>query len=67
MSNDQKPHRENQSAGREANAAQPLDAAPDNAGPERYPSVRQDDGIEVPRNPRPRQGAGDGGPSGGQR
>jgi hypothetical protein len=55
--------------GRKANAAQPLNAAKDNAGAERYPSVRQDDGVESsnetrsfdpPRNPNPPQGAGDG-------
>ncbi|WP_374467773.1 hypothetical protein [Phenylobacterium sp.] len=32
--------------GREGNAAQPLNAAEDNAGAERYPSVRQDDSVE---------------------
>jgi hypothetical protein len=32
--------------GREANAAQPLNAAEDNAGAERYPAVRQDDAVE---------------------
>ena len=48
-----------QSKGRKDNAAQPVNAAPDNAGAERYPAVRKDDGVE---NPRPRQGAGDGGP-----
>jgi hypothetical protein len=32
--------------GREANAAQPLNAADDNGGAERYPSVRQDDSVE---------------------
>jgi hypothetical protein len=35
-----------QTAGRDDNAAQPLNAARDNAGPERYPPVRQDDAIE---------------------
>ena len=35
-----------QTAGRKDNAAQPLDAAPDEGGPERYPSVRQDDAVE---------------------
>lgn len=35
-----------QTPGREANAAQPMDAAKDRGGPERYPSVRQDDAIE---------------------
>lgn len=48
-----------QSKGRKDNAAQPVNAAPDNAGAERYPAVRKDGGVE---NPRPRQGAGDGGP-----
>lgn len=48
-----------QSDGRKHNAAQPVNTAPDNAGPERYPSVSREDGVE---NPRPRQGAGDGGP-----
>lgn len=64
-----------QTAGRETNAAQPLNAAPDNAGPERYPSAGRDDSVERtgrtaqvagedrdfrPQNPEPRQGAGDG-------
>jgi hypothetical protein len=35
-----------QTAGREANAAQPLDAAKDKGGPERYPPVRQDDAVD---------------------
>lgn len=35
-----------QSEGREGNAAQPLNAADNNGGPERYPSVRQDDAVE---------------------
>ena len=35
-----------QTAGRKANDAQPLHAAEDDGGPERYPSVRQDDAIE---------------------
>ena len=48
-----------QSEGRKNNAAQPVNTAPDNAGAERYPAVSRDDGVE---NPRPRQGAGDGGP-----
>jgi hypothetical protein len=57
-----------QTGGREANAAQPLNAADDNGGPERYPAVRQDDSVErtgedrsfePPANPQPRQGAGD--------
>lgn len=55
--------------GRKDNAAQPLDAAKNEAGPERYPSVRQDDAVERtgearsfdPKalGPAPRQGAGD--------
>lgn len=32
--------------GRESNAAQPFNAADDNGGAERYPSVRQDDAVE---------------------
>ena len=63
-----------QTAGRQENDAQPLNAAPDDGGPERYPSVRQDDAVErtgriaqvtgedrsfEPPNPQPRQGAGD--------
>jgi hypothetical protein len=35
-----------QTPGREANAAQPLDAAGKKGGPERYPRVRQDDAVE---------------------
>jgi hypothetical protein len=35
-----------QTAGRKENDAQPLNAADDNGGPERYPSVRQDDAVE---------------------
>jgi len=35
-----------QTAGRKENDARPLNAAPDNAGPERYPAVRQDDAVE---------------------
>lgn len=35
-----------QTVGRQDNAAQPLNAAPDEGGPERYPSVRQDDAVE---------------------
>jgi hypothetical protein len=63
-----------QSDGRKANAAQPLNAAEPNAGAERYPSTSRDDGVVSPagerrsfdglENPRPRQGAGDGGPQG---
>ena len=58
-----------QTAGRKANAAQPLNAAADNGGPERYPPVRQDDAVQTPEeaktfgsasnNPEPPQGAGD--------
>lgn len=61
-----------QTGGRKANAAQPLNAAEPNAGPERYPSAKRDDGVEPTpaerrsfeggKNPQPRQGAGDGGP-----
>jgi hypothetical protein len=35
-----------QSAGREENDAKPLNASNDDGGPERYPSVRQDDAVE---------------------
>lgn len=35
-----------QSPGRRENAAQPLNAPKDDGGPERYPSVRQDDAVE---------------------
>lgn len=35
-----------QTAGREENAARPLNAEPDDGGPERYPSVRQDEAVE---------------------
>jgi len=62
--------------GREANAAQPVDAAPDNRGAERYPPVRQDDAVEPPserrsfdpatRRPAPRQGTGDSSPAAAQ-
>jgi hypothetical protein len=51
-----------QSQGRKDNAAQHLNAAEPNAGAERYPPAGRDDGVE---NPRPRQGAGDGGPADG--
>jgi hypothetical protein len=61
-----------QTQGRKDNAAQHLNAAEENAGPERYPSVKKDDSVERPSesrsfegegaNPEPRQGAGDGGP-----
>ena len=36
-----------QTGGRKANAAQPLNAADDNAGAERYPPVRQDDAVQT--------------------
>ena len=57
----------NQTQGRKANAAQPLDAADDNKGAERYPKVSMDVSVEEPgeercfadKNPQPRQGAGD--------
>jgi hypothetical protein len=48
-----------QTAGRKDNAAQPLNAADNDEGPERYPSVRQDDAVEK-RSFQPPQGAGDG-------
>jgi hypothetical protein len=53
-----------QTPGRKENAAQPLDAAKDNAGAQRYPPERKDDAVEedrsfAPANPEPRQGAGD--------
>lgn len=55
-----------QAEGRNDNAAQPLNASDNKGGPERYPSVRQDDGVEGESrsfegagNPEPRQGAGD--------
>lgn len=55
-----------QSEGRDANAAQPLNASDNKAGAERYPKVRQDDAVtaetrsfEGPANPEPPQGAGD--------
>jgi hypothetical protein len=54
-----------QTGGRKENAAQPLNAAPDDGGPERYPAVDRTDGVQAePRSfgaaPNPRQGAGDG-------
>lgn len=62
-----------QSGGRDANAAQPLNAAQDRGGPERYPAVDQTDAVQGARAaresrsfdpsadaPTPRQGAGDG-------
>jgi hypothetical protein len=62
-----------QSGGRQENAAQPLNAAHDHGGAERYPAVDQTDAVErtgqtsgEPRSfdpaadaPTPRQGAGD--------
>jgi len=52
--------------GRRENAAQPLNESDNRRGPERYPSVRQDDAVEAETrsfektgNPEPRQGAGD--------
>ena len=58
-----------QTGGRKANAAQPLNASDNEEGPERYPSVRQDDSVETGEsarsfeqgsdNPQPRKGAGD--------
>lgn len=74
MAQDKHPANEDtiQSAGRKGNAALPLNVEGDNAGAERYPPARKDDGVE-PReartfgaggdNPKPRQGAGDGGPA----
>lgn len=35
-----------QTPGRKENDAKPLNAAPDEGGPERYPAVRQDDAVE---------------------
>lgn len=65
-----------QTAGREDNAARPLNASDNTRGPERYPPARQDDAIESPGtgehrsfDPRkdapsqPPQGAGDTSPS----
>ncbi len=40
-----------QSGGREANAARPLNAAPDEGGPERYPAVDQSDAVERTSRP----------------
>lgn len=51
-----------QTGGRQANAAQPLNAAPDHGGPERYPDVDRTDGVQGETrtfNPSPRRGAGD--------
>jgi hypothetical protein len=68
----QQPDDKIQSEGRKDNAAQHLNAAPDNAGAERYPPTNKDDSIDTAggekrsfegvENPQPRQGAGDGGP-----
>ncbi|WP_411287629.1 hypothetical protein [Phenylobacterium sp.] len=52
-----------QTPGREANAAQPLDAPKDQGGVERYPTVRRDDGVAGEKrsfDPPLKQGAGDG-------
>jgi hypothetical protein len=35
-----------QTEGRQENGAKPLNASNDDGGPERYPSVRQDDAVE---------------------
>lgn len=35
-----------QTPGRKENDAKPLNTAPDEGGPERYPAVRQDDAVE---------------------
>ncbi|MFN3511834.1 MAG: hypothetical protein ACK41C_02215 [Phenylobacterium sp.] len=43
-----------QSQGRDENAAQPLDAAADNAGAERYPPTRADDGLDRSFEPKVR-------------
>ena len=63
-----------QTAGRQANAAQPLNAASDRGGPERYPKVDQSDAVQGEARsfdpsadaPTPRQGAGDGTAPGGR-
>jgi hypothetical protein len=60
-----------QTGGREANAAQPLNAAEDHGGAERYPSVDQTDAVSGEGRsfdpsadaPTPRQGAGDTSPA----
>jgi hypothetical protein len=80
MGAEKRPDDKIQSEGRKDNAAQHLNAAPDNAGAERYPPTEKDDSIDPQtaggerrsfegveskdsvENPRPRQGAGDGGP-----
>lgn len=73
MGAERRPAEDIQSQGRKDNAAQHLNSAPDNPGPERYPSVNRDDSIDPdaknapspgPDNPQPRQGAGDGGGGG---
>ena len=59
-----------QSAGRESNAAQPLNAAENRGGPERYPATDRTDAVRgegrsfdpAAEAPAPRQGAGDDGP-----
>ena len=38
-----------QAEGRKDNAAEPLNASDNKRGPERYPSVRQDDAVEAPQ------------------
>ena len=43
-----------QTAGRKENAAQPLSAAEDNAGADRYPPTRADDGLERSFEPKVR-------------
>jgi hypothetical protein len=52
-----------QTGGREANAAQPLNAADDHGGAERYPQVDQTDGVQAESRsfdpPAPREGPGD--------
>lgn len=53
-----------QSDGRDRNAAEPLDAAEDNAGAERYPPAERDDSI-APRSFA--QKAGQGAPAEGKR
>ncbi|MFZ5718804.1 MAG: hypothetical protein ACOY5Y_04975 [Pseudomonadota bacterium] len=70
----QDPNRDEiQSEGRKKNAALPLNVEKENAGAERYPPARKDDSVERVEsqartfgaggdNPKPRQGAGDGGP-----
>lgn len=42
-----------QSPGRDANAAQPLNVADDNAGARRYPSAGRDDSVDAPDAPAP--------------